>query len=229
MLNLVNSIGKLTISFIFIFVSFYGVAQSKMIEKVFRLLPSEYVYDLSNATKDSMLSGKTYYPSDNDSKSILAFNYGESSFVRDYMYISMSYETSQRATGMIELRSFEMKGGKLIIVSNTGGIEGINYQQNNISVFLFDGKSRLKLYKEKIFPEWSNSVFLKSGVPDSIKKVIENNSNLTFDFSKTNVVLSINSPYLLDNKEYRKWMKGSQIRYAWTGKKFKAGRIQFLD
>jgi hypothetical protein len=176
-----------------------------------------------------MLKGKTYYPSENDSGSILAFNYGKSTFIKDYMYISMSYETSQRASGMVELRGFEMEGKTLIIVSRTGGVEGINYQQNDISAFLYDGKNRVTPYKAKIFPDWSNNMFLKSGVSDSIKNIIANNSNLTFDFSNTNVVLSIKSSFLLNNQEYRKWMKGNQVKYTWTGKKFVARPVYFSE
>lgn len=220
---------RLAITLIFVFVSLSAAAQSKMIKKVFKLLPPPLVYGISDAYRDSMLKGKTYYPSENDSESVLAFNCGESFFVKDYMYISMSYETSQRASGMIELRGFEMDGEKLIIISYSGGVEGINYQQNDISAFLYDGNSRLSPYKAKIFPDWSENLFLKSGVPDSLKKVIVNNSNLTLNFSNPNVVLSLSSSFLLNNHEYRKWIKGDQIKYTWTGKHFVAGSVYFSD
>jgi len=214
---------------IFCFLALSAAAQSKMIQNVFKLLPPPLVYGINEATKDSMLKGKTYYASENDSESVVAFNFGESIFVKDYMYISMSYETSQRASGMVELRGFEMAGKKLIIVSNSGGVEGINYQQNDISAFLYDGSKRLNPYKAKIFPDWSETLFLKSGVPDSLRKLILDNSSLTFNFSTTNVVLSLNSSFLLNNQEYRKWIKGDQIKYTWTGKHFIAGPINFSD
>lgn len=229
MYNFAKPAGRLSVSLIFVFASLNVSAQSNMIKKVFKLLPLPLVYGLTNTTKDSMLKGKTYYPSENDSESVLAFNYGESTFVKDYMYISMAYETSQRASGMVELRGFELEEKKLIIVSRSGGVEGINYQQNDISAFLYDGKNRLSPYKAKIFPDWSENLFIKLGVPDSIKKVILNNSNLTFNFGNTNVVLSLNSTFLLNNPEYRKWMKGDQIKYIWTGKKFIAGKVYFSD
>lgn len=222
------TIERLTIVFFFVFGSLIAEAQSKTIKTVFKLLPPSLVYGLNDATKDSILKGKTYYPPENDSASVLAFNYGESSHVKDYMYISMSYETSQRATGMVELRSFEMEGKKLVIVSSSGGIEGINYQQNDISTFLYVN-NKLSPYKAKVFPDWSEKLFLKSGIPDSIKKVVLNNSNLTFDFSNTNVVLSLNSWFLLNNQEYRKWLKGDKINYTWTGKNFIAGAVHFSD
>jgi hypothetical protein len=226
--NFANPAGRLTVAFIFVFVSLSAAAQSKIIKSVFKLLPPCFVYGLNDATKDSILKGKTYYPSENDSESVLAFNYGESTFVKDYMYVSMSYETSQRASGMVELRGFKMEEKKLIIVSRCGGVEGINYQQNDISAFLYEN-NKLSLYKAKIFPDWSEKLFLKSGVPDSIKKAILNNSNLTFNFSNTNIVLSLNSSFLLNNQEYRKWMKGDQIKYTWTGKQFIAGSVYFSD
>lgn len=200
-----------------------------MIKTVFRLLPAAFIYELTHVTRDSMLEGKTYYPSENDSNSVLAFNYGGSTFVNDYMYVSMAYETSQRGKGMVEIRSFKMNEKYLIIVSNTGGVEGVNYQQQDISAFIYDGDSRLISYKAKIFPEWSGDLFLKSGVPDSIKKEMLSNANLTFDFSNTNVFLSFKSSYLLDNQLYRKWLKGDCISFAWTGKQFIAGPAHFSN
>lgn len=106
--NFAKPAGRLAVTFIFFFISLMAGAQSKMIKKVFRLLPPHLVSGITNATKDSMLKGETYYPSTNDSESVVAYNYGESTVVKDYMYISMSYETSQRASCMVELRGFEM-------------------------------------------------------------------------------------------------------------------------
>lgn len=214
---------------IFVFASLAAEAQSKMIIKVFRLIPSSLVYEMTDAAKDSLLQGKTYYPSSNDSESILAFNYGESVSVKDYMYVSMSYETSQRGSGMVELRSFDRGGRKLIIVSTSGGVEGVNYQQQDISAFLYDGKKNLSPFKAKLFPDGSEDLFVKSGVPDSIRKVIVNNSNLTFNFSKEKVTLGLNSIFLHINREYREWLKGDQIKYTWTGKQFIAGSVSFSD
>lgn len=200
-----------------------------MIKAVFRLLPAAFIYELTDATRDSMLEGKTYYPSENDSNSVLALNYGGSTFVNDYMYVSMAYETSQRGTGMVEIRSFTMNEKDLIIVSNTGGVEGVNYQQQDISAFIFERDCGLISYKAKIFPDWSGDLFLKSGVPDPVKKEMLSNANLTFDFSNPNVVLSLKSSFLLDNQLYRKWLKGDCIGYAWTGKEFIAGPANFSN
>lgn len=226
----IDTTGKLLIAFLLIIQSVPCTAQSKMIQKVFRLLPPAVVYNLNNAAKDSLLAGKTYYPPDNDSESVLAFNVGTSGSVNDYMYISMSFETAQRGSGMVELRSFQMPDNKyIIVVSKTGGVEGINYQQHDIATFLYDGDTQLKPYKTKIFPDWSIGLFLKPDVPDSVKKIIINNSNLTFHFSNTNVVLSNNSSYLLNNEEYRKWMKGDQINYTWAGNKFTAEPVHFSE
>ena len=220
---------KLSATLIFIFTSIIAGAQSKMIINVFKLLPPRLVYGITDATKDSMLNGKTYYPADNDSESIVAINYGESTFVKDYMYVSTSYETSQRASGLVELRAFEMKGKKLVIVSNSGGMEGVNYHQNEISAFLYDGRNKLIPCKAKVFSYWSENLFLKQGIPDTIKQVIFNNSNLTFDFSNASVLLSVNSSFLINNQACRKWMKGDQIKYTWTEENFKAGPVYFSD
>ena len=60
---------------------FISIAQTEMIKEVFRLLPADKIYDLSLATRDSMLEGKTYYPDDNDSDQIAAYNYGISALL----------------------------------------------------------------------------------------------------------------------------------------------------
>lgn len=210
------------------FVSLTAGAQSKLIEDVFRRLPPQVVFDLNLATRDSLLQGRTYYPADNDSESVVAFNYGSSTLVKDYMFVSMSYETRQRASAMVELRSFEMNGKKLVVVSECGGVEGINYQQNKISAFLYDRNKRLTPFNTKLFPGWSEKLFIKPGTPNSVKEAIFNNSNLCFDFSKAKVLLLLNSPYLSGNKEYRKWLKGDRLKYRWTGKRFVGGQPAFL-
>ncbi len=212
---------------LFTFLSISAIAQSEMIKTVFRLLPADLVYDLTDATRDSLLDGKTYYPSENDSSSVVAFNYGESTFVHDYMYISMSYETSQRGTGMTEIRGFKMKEKDLIIVSRTGGVEGVNYQQLDISAFAYDRDGCLLPYKDNLSLNWSVDLFLKPGVPEAIKSIILSNANLTYDFSNTNVILTLRSPFLLNNELYRTWLKGDCIKYAWTGKKFKTEAVFF--
>jgi hypothetical protein len=98
---------KFALLFLFALAVLIANAQSQMIKEVFRLLPPNKIYDLTVATRDSMLQGKTYYPADNDSNEIVAYNYGVSTNVEDYMYVSLSFETEQRASGMIEIRSFK--------------------------------------------------------------------------------------------------------------------------
>lgn len=198
-----------------------------MIEEVFRLLPSGKMYGLTLGTRDSMLRGKTYYPADNDSNSIEAYNYGISTNVKNYMYVSMSYETAQRASGMIEIRSFKTtKGKNLVVISETGGVWPVNYQQNDLSAFIYDGK-KLIPYKERLFSSTDESIFLKPGIPDSVKKTILNNSNITFNFSTKNPILELNSKYLTDNAAIKKWLKGDFVEFAWAGDHFMAVKIGF--
>lgn len=116
-------------SFVLTMASIQAQSQSQMIMEALKELPSEKVYNLDLETIDSLLIGKTYYPAENDSTSIMAFNFGGSLLIDDYIFISLSFETRQRASGMVEIRKFTTtKGGQLIIVSKTGGIRQINYQ-----------------------------------------------------------------------------------------------------
>ena len=195
-------------------------AQSEMIIEVFRLLPADKIYGLSLATRDSMLSGKTYYPPDNDSASVVAFNHGISINENDYMYVDLSYETSQRASSMIEIRSFKTKtGDHLILVSETGGVLQINYQQNELSAFMYKDKKLLP-YTKKLFPVLDESVFMKRSAPDSVKQLIRNNSNMTYDLSKKRVMFALNSQYLMQNPVTEKWIKRDYIEFKWNGKRF---------
>jgi hypothetical protein len=203
-------------------------AQSGFIKNVFRLLPADKVYGLTIATRDSMLQGKTYYPADNDSLQIEAYNYGESDYVKDYLYVSMSFETGQRASTMIEIRSFKrLNGDSLILVSAAGGVWQAAYSQHDVSAFIYGKDKKLIPYKKKILPEADESLFIKPAAPDSIRKSILNNSNMAFDLSNEKVMLSLNSNYISNNKLLRKWLKGDVIYFDWIKDQFIVSKIEF--
>jgi hypothetical protein len=219
---------KISLISILIIGFFCADAQSKMITEVFKRLPADEVYDLTTATRDSMLKGKTYHPSDNDSSSVQAYNYGYSPFVEDYMYVSMSFETDQRGSGMIEIRSFKTtKGDNLIFVSKTGGVWQVTYSQHSLKTFIYDKNKKLIPFKKNIFPAKDETILMKSEVADSVKKVILDNSNLTFNFSLAKPTLALNSDYLTDNTLTRRWLKGNRAEFIWNGDRFIVGRIYF--
>ena len=212
---------QVTLFFISSFICWVTNAQSKPIEKVFRLLPADKIYHLSVATRDSMLDGKTYYPASNSSSEIAAYNYGESTTVNDYLYVSVSFETGQRGSGMIEIRSFKMlNGDKLIVVSKTGGVWQVAYNQQEISFFIFDKHQKLIPYKKEILPAANESLFMKAGIPDSIKRTIVHNSNMTFDLSHEKPMLALNSNYISNDEKLSKWLKADEIYFNWAGDHF---------
>ena len=203
-------------------------AQSELIKNVFRLLPADKVYDLTPATRDSMLNGKTFYPADNDDDQIVAYNYGISTNVKDYLYVSMSFENGQRATGLIEIRSFQMTdGNELIIVSRSGGVWQVAYGQHELSGFLFNKARRLVPYNKKIFPATDETIFMKPGIPDTIKNIILKNSNMAFNFSDEKVRLSLNSFYVTDNQNLRQWLKGDVVYFDWIKDRFMVSKTEF--
>jgi hypothetical protein len=205
-----------------------SAAQSEMIKQVFRLLPSDKVYGLTIATRDSMLWGKTYYPAENDSLEILAYNYGVSTNVKDYMYVSMSFETGQRATGMIEIRSFKMiNGDNLILVSQTGGVWQVVYNQVGLSTYIYTKSKKLIPYNKKVLSADNESIFMKPGIPDSIKKKILNNSNMTFNLSIEKLMLSLNSFYIVNDESLKKWLKSDTVYFDWIKDHFVAGKMEF--
>jgi hypothetical protein len=222
--------GKKTIALLVLVIVVLNTnGQSKKILEVFKLLPADQLFGLTKGTRDSMLKGKTYYPAENDSNSIEAYNYGISNLVKDYMYVSMSYETEQRGTAMIEIRSFKIKDQDLILVSGTGGVWQVNYQQNALAAYIYDQHKKLVPYRKKLLPENQVSIFLKPGIPDSVKKMILNNANLTYNFSKEYPTLALNSQYLLNSPVSRKWLKGSEAEFTWTGDHFIINWIGFYE
>jgi hypothetical protein len=214
--------------FISVLASFTVSAQSDLIRDIFRILPSENIYHLSLATRDSMLQGKTYYPSDNDSTEIVAYNYGISELVKDYLYVSMSFETEQRASGMIEIRSFKMlNGDQLVLVSKTGGILGVTYDQHEISTFIYGKDKKLVPCKKKIVPVVNGNSFMKPGIPGSLKKNILNNSNITFDLHHEQLVASLNSNHISNDEASKKWLRGDRILFDWVKDQFVVSAVAF--
>jgi hypothetical protein len=210
-------------------ISCFVHSQTKTTEEIFRILPSDKIYDLSAGTRDSMLKGKTYYPADNDSFSIIAYNYGVSTNVADYMYVSESYETRQRASGMIEIRSFKTKKGEtLVLVSNSSGVPKISYQQNSLDAYIYKNH-KLVLYTKNLFLPADETFFMKEGIPDSVRKLVLSNSNASFDFSMEKVTLDLNSTYLTDNSATREWLKGDVVEFTWNGDRFIVSRIYFNE
>ncbi len=209
---------------------FNSNAQSKLIKEVFRLLPASEVYNLTLATRDSMLQGKTYYPADNDSEQIQAFHYGVFSYVRDYMFVSMSYETSQRVSGMIEIRSFKMTNGdNTIILSKTGGIYQVDYLQESLSSFIYTKNKKLIPNKKKFLPTADVNMFVKAGTPDSAKKAIVAISSVTFDLGDEKITLSLTTNYNANDSTIRKWLKGNRIYFNWVKDHFVISKMEFQN
>ena len=219
---------KLILILLSTLVSLITNAQSQLIKEVFRLLPANKIYDLTLAIRDSMLEGKTYYPADNSTDEILAYNYGVSVEVKDYLYVSMSYETDQRVTCLIEIRSFKMTSGDhMILVSQAGGVWQVNYSQHELSMFLYRRDKKLIPYKKKIIPATDESVFMKPGIPAAVKDKILKNSNLSFDLQHEKIILSLNSNYISDDTELRKWLKGDIAYFDWIKDQFVVSTIEF--
>lgn len=225
-------IQKFIRSFVLIFIAVFTYtglhAQTKLVENILRLLPADKMYGLTAATRDSILEGKTYYPASNDSDEIAAYNFGFSTSVEDYLYISMSYETGQRASGMIELRTFKMPGGNnMVLVSQTAGVWQVTYQQEAVSAFIYNSNKKLVPCKKKIFPAANESLFMKAGIPDPVKKEILSHSNMTFDLSKEKFALTLNSNYISGTGSLRKWLKGDCIYFNWVKDHFEQDSITF--
>ncbi len=212
---------KRLILFISLFLVCIVNGQSELIKQVFRLLPASKVYDLSLATRDSMLAGKAYYPSSNDSDEIAVYNYGLSPEVNDYLYISLSFETAQRGTGMIEIRGFKMNNEEhLILVSQTGGVWQVTYAQHELSAFVYNKHQHLIPCKNKFLPKANDTLFIKKDTPATLKKEIQSYSNTIYDLSKDKVILALNSSTLSNDKKLNRWLKADEIHFVWINNHF---------
>ena len=120
-----------------------------------------------------------------------------------------------------------MNGNNMILVSKTGGVPGIVYSQQDLDAFIYEKNKTLTPYKKKILPGTDESMFMKPGLPDSVKKEILNNSNLTFDLSGEKLMLSLASSYISNNKELRKWLKGDTVYFDWIKDHFVIGKMEF--
>jgi len=210
------------------FFCYFGFAQSELIKQVFRQLPEEKLFNLSVAARDSMLLGKTYYPSDNTNDEIVAYNYGISSEIDNYMYVSFSFETSQRATSMIEIRSFKMlNGDNLILVSKTGGVPGVTYDQHEISAYTYGKNKLLMPYKKTVLPKPEISLLIQPGTPDSVRKKFESNCDLIYNLSHKKIQLELNSAYADKNPSLKKWLKGNRVDFDWKQDKFIKALVRF--
>lgn len=195
--------------------------------KVFRLLPDSLVFGLNAGDRDSLLAGKTFYPADNDSETIAAVNYGISPYVNEYLYLSYSFETGQRATSLVEIRSFKIGKRNLYLVSQSAGVTDINYEQQSLHAFMFNTRGIVVPYTRKLLPKLDIEPFIRPGAPEKIRKTIRDNANLAYDFSHKQVFLELGSSYLTSNPEFRKWLAGDKIRYTWTGNIFMPGTVYF--
>ena len=117
--------------------------------------------------------------------------------------------------------------GNLILVSKTGGVWQVVYQQDEISAFIYSMGKKLIPYKKKLLPEANEKIFMKQGIRDSVKKVILNNSNITFDLHEEKLTLSLNSDYIVDNKAIKKWLKGDIVYFDWIRNQFVISKMEF--
>ena len=101
------------------------------------------------------------------------------------------------------------------------------YQQDEISAFIYSMDKKLIPYKKKLLPEANEKIFMKQGIRDSVKKVILNNSNITFDLHEEKLTLSLNSDYIVDNKAIKKWLKGDIVYFDWIRNQFVISKMEF--
>lgn len=207
-----------------------AAGQSELAKEVFRLLPAVDLFDLSLATSDSMLQGKTYYPADNTEEQVAAYNYGLSTLVDDYLYVTMSFETGQRAVAMIEIRLFKRSPGDyLVLLSRTGGVPGIAYNQDELLTFIFNNSKKLLRDDKKVISGADESLLVKPNAPDSARKTILDNSNFHYDLSGEKLQAILDSKYISSTESLRKWLKGDRVYFDWVNDQFVAGKIEFGD
>jgi hypothetical protein len=196
-------------------------AQSKWIKEAFCKLPAEKVFDLSLAARDSMLSGKTFYSADNTTEEIVAYNLCTSAVTMDYICVSLSFETAQRAEGLIEIRGFRKKNGqRLVLVSQTGGVRGVSYHQNGLYQFLYTNDGKLIQQSKVLLPRLDENILLRPGTPDSVKRKLRNNSNLHYDLHQMQISACLDADWLVNDPSIRRWLKDGCLYFVWQDDRF---------
>ena len=118
-------------------------------------------------------------------------------------------------------------GDHLILVSKTGGVWNVTYHQHELSTYIYGKSKKLVPYHKKVLSGANENMFMKPGIPDSTKKKILNNANMTFNLSQEKLVLELNSFYNSYDESIKKWLKGDTVYFDWIKDRFAASKMVF--
>ena len=201
------------------------------IKYFFKKLPPSYTEEFTLKTRDSLLEGKSYYPSSNDSEEVIVYKLEVLDLKKNWLRIEMSYESGQRAFKTLEIRSFKTKTGNSIIVfSDYSGVPHDSWQ-NILSVFAFDkNKKLIQVAPAGLITEVSIKEFLKSSTPDSIINKYKDYFSINYELGysdSNNITLNLYGE--LDPEEFHNWLEGDVIEFVWNGNRFVKQKPKFND
>jgi hypothetical protein len=93
--------------------------------------------------------------------------------------------------------------------------------------FTYCEDTELHPHTKKIIPAIDEKTLIRRGIPDSVRQVILNNSNMTFDPNDEKLTLGLNNYYISENKTLRKWLKGDRIHFDWIKDHFVISKLEF--
>jgi len=197
--------------------------KGQTVSDVFRLIPAEYVHDLSLSNRNKILKNEKFYPADNDKENIDFYALDTLNTLKNFLRVEMSDEIpGHREFASFEIRSFTKKNGeKLFVFSNVGGLPCV-YQQNDLQFFEYK-KGKLEISKTKYLPMTIDSnEFLKPNTPDSLKKEYANSFCASYeliDFGD-NIIYRICLPCGFMDDFEAKYLLGNAIEFKWNGESF---------
>jgi hypothetical protein len=198
------------------------ILSAQDIKQFFRILPPSYTYELDQQAKDSLLKGKFFYPSSNDSNESVVYSLSALDLKKNYLRLGMMFESGQAGFAVTELRSFKTKTGKSIVVISQYGGAHTMVDQNNLEVLVYDkikGLNTAGLYG--LSAAVGIRDFVRPNTPDSIAKKYASYSSIVYalGYEMDHITLCLDEHLDIAGID-KKWLAGNSIEFIWNGTKF---------
>jgi len=186
------------------------------IQEIFKSLPLDYTFDLSNDAKDSLIKNGIYTVPGGDSIETIEVEYRAK---KDFISLTYYFTTGQSGFSVVEIRKFQKTDDTPIVVYSKYGGAMRAFDQH--SLLTFDYKNGILTRNRNLgLPETiETKEFLKDSLPDDL-----NNDNFTLSTSYDLMPEEPNCVEYQINPQsnlYDEWIKTFKYSFLWNGEKFK--------
>lgn len=225
--------------FLFLLIILPIFSNGQNIIDLFKIIPSEYVDDLSLENRELLLKKLKYYPPDNEpEKYVEVYSLVAVDTFKNFLRVEMGFETGQAGYVITELRSFTLKNGdKLLISSMIGGAHN-SFQTVKFQQFEYHNKQLVKAKKDYLPTTIGLADFIKPSTPDSIiQKYKDYDFELTYELGYE-YFLGMSNEHIsyrfysyssmVDNLSVdNSWVLGNMIEFIWTGDGFLRKKVSW--